>query len=259
MLNMRRQHIAQLEEKLEGLVEAAFSSLMGNRLRAQDLALHLARAMEDHALYADQPRPIAPDTYQIVLRGDIFDRLVGRNPKLKAQLAEHLLDLAHQAGFRLENLPTVKLIADTQITQQFNIHASHSDSQQGSRTDAMQPVNVRNKSTVTYVAHLLTDDQRMIPLDQDVMNIGRHSDNHITLNDSAISRYHAQIRRRFNEHIIFSTMSKNGLYVNEVRVKEHRLKPGDVVRIGSMRLIYIIEDNDDDTTHPADTGILNPL
>ena len=257
---MNRQHIARLEEQLESLIETAFSSLMGNRLRAQDLALHLARAMEDHAvtIQSTDPRPIAPDTYQIVLRDDLFKRLVSRNPQLNVQLAEHMIELANQAGFRLDTTPTVKLIADVKLITHFKITASHSEDYEGNRTDAMQRVEVPANQAMPH-AHFLTTDYQAIPLEQDIMNLGRHKDNHIVLDDPAVSRYHAQVRRRYGEHMIFCVNSKNGMYVNDVRVKEHHLKPGDVVQLGGTRLIYTVEDNDDDTTHPADTGILKPL
>jgi pSer/pThr/pTyr-binding forkhead associated (FHA) protein len=70
-----------------------------------------------------------------------------------------------------------------------------------------------------------------------VITIGRDSRNDIVINESKISRYHAQIIKDGNSYRIVDFNSTNGTYVNNMRIRgEIRIMPGDVVYIGNTIL-----------------------
>ena len=104
---MNDQAIARLEAKLEQLIEGAFAQLFSKTIRAQDIALHLARAMEDGIQSASDgdPRPFAPDHYTIRLNPDVCDHLLARQPALAQILGQHLVELAAAVGYRLSDVP----------------------------------------------------------------------------------------------------------------------------------------------------------
>ena len=85
---------------------------------------------------------------------------------------------------------------------------------------------------------LIVNGETAIPLNSPIINIGRSRDNHIVLNDPYISRHHVQLRLRFGVYTLFDTQSQGGVLVNDVVVREHRLQPGDVIRIGKTQLVY---------------------
>jgi len=60
---MKRKHINRLEEHLEQFIEGAFASLFGKKIRAHDIALQLARAMEDSCIapQGSDPRRVVSD------------------------------------------------------------------------------------------------------------------------------------------------------------------------------------------------------
>jgi pSer/pThr/pTyr-binding forkhead associated (FHA) protein len=62
------------------------------------------------------------------------------------------------------------------------------------------------------------------------------------LDESTVSRTHAQIRLRFGHYVIFDTDSQTGTFVNNVRIREHRLRAGDVIRVGKTSLVYMEDD-----------------
>lgn len=83
------------------------------------------------------------------------------------------------------------------------------------------------------------DDQVLrFPLFKDRLTIGRTEDNDIQLNAAFISRRHAVIETESDTTRIIDWGSKNGVYVNGDRVKEHFLSNGDIVTIGTARFRY---------------------
>jgi hypothetical protein len=246
MRGMRRQHITRLEAQLEALVEATFANLFGRQLRAADIAVKLARSMEGGLRGTVGTVSVAPDRYTIALNDSVHQALTQRHPQLSAQLAEHLVELATQCGYRLREAPTVKLIADSSLpTGRVIVSAGHTDVLDASRTDVMQQINIQHSARPVN-AQLMIGGV-VYPLERDVINIGRQRDNHIVLNDPTVSRHHIQMRLRFGDYYVFNTQGRTGTYVNGVRVKEHRLKSGDVITVGRTQMLYTYDVPDDDT------------
>ncbi len=81
---------------------------------------------------------------------------------------------------------------------------------------------------------------REIPLDQDVMTIGRKSDNDIVIDNQAVSGYHARIKKEGNSLFIEDASSLNGTYINGQKISKGELHNGDVVLIGVHTLDVIL-------------------
>jgi sigma-B regulation protein RsbU (phosphoserine phosphatase) len=67
-------------------------------------------------------------------------------------------------------------------------------------------------------------------------SIGRGSDNHLQLKDARVSRRHAEVIRVADEWRIRDCGSRLGTVVNDARIEESRLKPGDRIRIGEAEI-----------------------
>ena len=75
-------------------------------------------------------------------------------------------------------------------------------------------------------------------LSADSLTIGRSPQCDIFLNDMTVSRMHATLRRTLAGYEIVDADSFNGLWVNNLNVKDAVLKDGDVVQIGTFCLVY---------------------
>ena len=73
------------------------------------------------------------------------------------------------------------------------------------------------------------------PLFKDRLTIGRTEQNDIQLNAVYISRRHAVIVKDGERTRVIDWGSKNGVYVNALRVTEHFLKNGDILAIGTAK------------------------
>lgn len=249
---MKQRHIAHLEGQLEKLIEGTFTGIFGRRLRPRDLALHLARAMEDNLRFANNDRhyPIAPDHYAIYLNLEVQQRLLKANPRIQHFLSAHLVELAHQADYRMLHTPQVKVLTDPQLAAgDIRVTSSH-NAPKHHTTAAMEKVDIPQAITAP-IAQLIINAGRSVPLKDTIINIGRHAGNQIVIDDATVSRHHIQLRLRDGAYILFDAESRSGTFVNGVSVKQHLLQSGDIIVIGETRMLYIVEDAHTDTEQTA--------
>src|SRR3989338_830523 len=70
-------------------------------------------------------------------------------------------------------------------------------------------------------------------LGHETLHLGRASDNDIVLDDTKVSRHHAQISYENGFYFISDLSTANGTFVNRKRVLNQQLKNGDVIHIGA--------------------------
>jgi chromosome segregation ATPase len=104
------------------------------------------------------------------------------------------------------------------------------------------PTGKPRKSEKDKLARLLIGNadgrELRFPLFKDRLTIGRTSHNDIQLNMQFISRRHAVIATDNGKTRVIDWGSKNGVYVNKVRVSEKILESGDIVTIGTTDFRY---------------------
>lgn len=252
---MNEQQIARLEARLENLVEGVFAHLFGKRINAHDIALQLVRAMENTLRPArdGDTRQVAPDQYTVQVHPDVQQRILENYPLLPLVLSEQITEMAASANYRLLTNPQVQIVATDSLNRgQMLIDAAHAPAKHHT-TQAMQPIKVDALHKAPSNPQLIIGGKHTFSLEgKTILSLGRHHDNDIILDDQYVSRFHAQIRLRFGHYVVFDADSAGGTLVNDVRVKEHRLQTGDVIRIGTTSIVYM----QDDVYLSGDTGIL---
>jgi hypothetical protein len=71
-----------------------------------------------------------------------------------------------------------------------------------------------------------------IPLSRDIMTIGRTRDKDICIPSRAVSRDHARLVMSTRSVTVFDMDSANGCFVNDERVRRHKLRDNEILRIG---------------------------
>ena len=79
----------------------------------------------------------------------------------------------------------------------------------------------------------------LLPLDTDVVRVGRSPANDIVLDDASVSRRHALLARRGEATYVLDDRSLNGVRVNGERVSEARLRDGDALVLGHVAVRYV--------------------
>ena len=77
------------------------------------------------------------------------------------------------------------------------------------------------------------------PLMKESVTIGRNEDNTITIDNLAVSGYHARIDITGNDIILTDLQSTNGTFVNDKRVTSHKLSHGDNVIVGKHVILFV--------------------
>jgi hypothetical protein len=73
------------------------------------------------------------------------------------------------------------------------------------------------------------------------LRIGQEEDNDIRLNSRSVHRYHAVIRRTTDGDVVINDLSgadSAGVLVNGTRIDEARLKEGDAIDVGAIKLRF---------------------
>ncbi len=233
-----KEQMVRLERQLESLIESSLSRLFGEQLSANVVAGHVARAMADSIKRDDQGRVYAPDQYALTLHPEAAQELLSRAPDLATKLANGLFTAARDCGYHVVREPHVTLAADPTLSpREIRVVAWHSTSPLDF-TKAMPKEEKTSPGKTPEGAFLIVDGQRHYPLDRPVINIGRRLDNQLILDDPHVSRTHAQLRLRQGRYVIFDLGSTAGTRVNGRPVKQHILRPGDVISIADVRLVY---------------------
>ena len=83
-----------------------------------------------------------------------------------------------------------------------------------------------------------SSSRREFALPRTLVSIGRDPSNDVVLPDAMVSRRHAVIEYRGSQYYIRDCNSSNGSLVNGDRVSERSLRDGDLVAIGTARLLF---------------------
>lgn len=244
---MDRRRFSQFEERVQALVEGGFARLFAGRLRPHEIALRLARAMEDNAISDADGQLAAPNRYVVHLHPDDHALLLATETDLAAALAQDIVALARESGLRLETLPEVALVASADVAlhgvEVFAEHISTVHQTTLSLTMSEQrPVRTTKERAQLPPAYLIVDGDRYIALDRSVINVGRRRDNTIVLDDRRVSRHHCQLRFRFGQFVLYDLASRGGTFVNGVRVTECVLRSGDVISLAGVKLVYMVDE-----------------
>lgn len=92
------------------------------------------------------------------------------------------------------------------------------------------------------------DDATVVPVTSTRFIIGRREECHLCLETAYVSRLHCIILVREGQVSVADLGSTNGTFVGGERVEgKRRLKSGDVIRLGPVKLEVLIEGSRDDS------------
>lgn len=248
---MDKNRFSQFEERVQALVEGGFARLFAGRLKPREVALRLARAMEDNADVDDMGLLVAPNRYVVHLHPDDHAALLAAQPELPVTLAGHLVTLAAESDLRLDVPPEVVLSPDNTVALHgIAVRAEHVDMAHrttkllnlpGDDSTAMIEQDQRAAPELPN-AFLVVHGDRYVPLERTVVNVGRRRDNSVVIDDRRVSRQHCQLRYRLGQFVLYDLGSRGGTFVNGERVTEVALRSGDAISLAGVPVVYVVDD-----------------
>lgn len=227
-----KHRLTQLEARLQALIEGR-SALGGYNVH--ELSARLIAAMHSGIQLGADGYLRTPSLFSLYLPPQEAERLY-QTPHIVTQLAAQLHQAAAESGLQFDMPPTLRPVPDPTHTEgQFYVLAEVEPGLLGS-TEAL-PINTTAQSQPQN-AFLIVNGSQIYPLPPATINIGRRPDNHLIIDDPRISRNHCQIRYAHNQYTLFDLNATGGTFVNGQRVQQHPLKPGDVISLAGVPLVF---------------------
>ena len=244
--------LRNLEAKLEGLVEGAFSRAFRSQVQPVELARKLAKEMED-AKSVSLARTYVPNQFWVFLSPEDHERFQSYEDGLKKELSDYLLEHARTHGLALLTRPTVELETDDRLSLgEFGIQAKLvRPADAGDDAEAVEgdfghtmvysttgARRVESPRAPQLTRALLVGEDKRTVISGDPFVIGRSRECDLVLDDPNVSRRHAELRRENGGWAVHDLGSTNGIKVNGHRSRGARLQPGDEITLGLSRLTF---------------------
>jgi hypothetical protein len=251
------RQLQRLESWIAQLVEEPFVRLFADQLLPQDVAMHLVRAMENGEQISADGVPEVPGSYQIALHPKDLIALRRDHPHVDQALASALTTLVSHMQLRLQHPPSIALVADRRVS----LHSVHitplngelaMDEQTRDLDLSRLQENAASKNASPHSAYLVIEGQRIFDLTAPLTSIGRALDNDLILEDRRISRHHAQLHQQHGRHVLQDLGSTGGTAVNGQPVRETVLHSGDLVSLSGLKLLYVSQNNNQETSDTPD-------
>ena len=242
--------LEKLETRLREIFEEKIIQLIPGKNNRRKLFDELDSAMQNHLKRGESGGIFAPDKFYIhVPPADLEDWKSLQD--VLSEISEFLFQVGLSRGYAFTEQVSIELRSNrNESNQSFFITAEFTkEKPKLSDTISMTGDDVKNqKQNFPDRAFLIVGGRDNFQLDKSVINIGRHSENNLILNEPHVSRHHAQLRAIDNKYVIFDVGSTGGLLINGKSITQATLQSGDVIRIGMINLIYV---QDTTSEHPT--------
>ena len=213
--------LRKFEQRLERLVEGAFSTALRGGIQPVEIARRLTREM-DLLRRVGVRGLIAPNAFMVVLSAQDAERFDSFADVLARELGDAAREHARREGYVFVGPVEVTLRNDPKLRPgRCRVTAEVQEGPEG-----------------LSAASLVMPDGSRIVLGAEPVEIGRLPECGIVLNDPNVSRRHAAIHRRGSEVVVADLGSTNGTRVNGAQVRERVLQDGDDVSIGTTTIRF---------------------
>lgn len=228
-----------LEAHLRALFEEKLPNLLIGSRPQQSLINELIQVMQGN-VFEDSGDLIAPDLFVInVHTDDLIEWQMHQD--ILDDIAVSIHSLGISLGLLFNKPPLIELVSIQDVPEgKFHISAyfSTADPNLPATAAMAHDEEYQHEPSIPENAMLIIAGKENYTLNKPVINIGRHSGNDLVINDPHTSRHHAQLRAIKDHYIIFDVGSSAGLFINGKRISQATLHAGDVIRIGTVNLIY---------------------
>jgi hypothetical protein len=231
--------LAEIEEQLQSFVEGSLPIFSWGH-RKDQIAPLLMGALRSSLKQNDQGELLAPSLLTIFVHPRALSDWQNNQIGLDA-LARILQGACQEAGIRFLQPPVVRLATSYDLAENdVRINTSFPTEEILSQTAAIVAPLAEAAIDSSYPcdAFLIINGTEIFPLRLNVINLGRRVDNQIVIHDPKVSRHHAQLRAVRNHYVLFDLNSSGGTYVNGQRISQITLKPGDVISLSGVSLVY---------------------
>ncbi|MHB8328902.1 MAG: FhaA domain-containing protein [Acidimicrobiales bacterium] len=213
--------LQQFEQRLERMVEGAFSKGLRGGLQPVEIGRRLTREM-DLLRRVGVRGLIAPNFFVVTLSPQDAERFRSFVDVLARELGDAAREHARTEGYGFVGPVEVEVHLDEALRPgRFTVVANVVEGPDGLPAGSL----------------VLPDGSRVI-LESEPLVIGRLPECAVVLGDPNVSRRHAEVRRQGSEIVVVDLGSTNGTRVNGAPVRERPLADGDQIMVGTTAIRF---------------------
>lgn len=215
--------LQSLEGRLERMVDGVFSRRSRGSIRPIELGRRLVREMDSNRSVDVKGRRIVPNDFTVLLSATDHAGFSDIEDALVSELAEAAREYAREEGYHFMGPVTVNISVDNELkTGRFGITSQ-----------------LKQAATGPGMGSIVLPSGERVDLADRVITIGRLPECTISINDSNISRNHAEIRAGIATYVVADLNSTNGTLVNGTKIiGQHNLSDGDIISFGSTHVRF---------------------
>ncbi|MEQ8717962.1 MAG: DUF3662 and FHA domain-containing protein [Acidimicrobiales bacterium] len=214
--------IRGFEGRLERLVEGAFARVFKSGLRPLEIAKRITREMDDNRTTGVSGETVVPNHFWVYVSPADFAEFSEIESTLCGELADAARDHAVDEGYVFKGPVKVLLTEAEQYP-----------------TGAFQVASrLKEGELALGPGALVFEGGERVALRNEVMGVGRLSENAVVVSDPNVSRRHAEVRPTAFGYQLVDLGSTNGMVINGTRVTEHVLRSGDEIVFGTTKMHY---------------------
>jgi hypothetical protein len=251
--------LRSIEQKIEGLFEGIFGRAFRTHVQPVELARKLAKEMDEHRTISVS-RVYVPNEYSVYLSDSDREQFAGYEGSLIGELQDYLAEHARRETYAMLTPPKVLMLTDADLAiGEFGI-ATRMVQPEGTRGPKLdEPESqVEPGATMIYKAKAPQPTEAASPVELGIEEeswmltlngrthavsgarvvLGRSKDCDVQVEDSNVSRRHAELRREGPAWWLVDLESTNGTELNGKRVKRAKLSDGDTITLGGSDLVF---------------------
>ncbi|HXX91545.1 MAG TPA: DUF3662 and FHA domain-containing protein [Acidimicrobiales bacterium] len=213
--------LQQFEQRIERLVEGAFTRGLRGGLQPVEIGRRLTREM-DLKRRVGVRGLTAPNVFVVTLSTTDAARFESFLDALARELGDAAREHARTEGYEFLGPVEVEVQSDDSLKPgRYTVRAEMREGVMG-----------------LPAASLILPDGSRIALGEEPIVIGRMPECSVVLTDPNVSRRHAEVRRRGSDVVAVDLQSTNGTRVNGLPIRERVLEDGDDITVGTTILRF---------------------
>lgn len=210
------------EQRLEKMVEGTFARMFKSGLTPIEVGQRIARSMDAERSAGVRGRTVVPNNFVIAVSEDDWETFSQIETTLTSELVDAAREHAVDEQYSFLGFVEVTFVIEERLTTgQFDVAATFQESAGGAGP-----------------ASLISATGERLVLGDEPITVGRVTDCQLIIDDTNVSRRHAEIRPTPSGWTVTDLKSTNGTTVNGKPVSESVLAHGDVVSFGSFAVTF---------------------
>ncbi len=251
--------LKSVETTIANLVEGTFGRVFRTEVRPMELARRLAREMDAHRTVSVS-RVYAPNEFSVWLSVEDRERYEGVEHEVIDELSAYLLEHARRENLILASQPHIEFHTDERLALgEFGIQARSVRAEEHDEEASAAPAEQsEHGQTMIYSTSaraggpveegharrrapraLLAVGSRRLLVPPAGGVVGRSRDCEIVLEDTGVSRHHAELRPSAEGWTVADLGSTNGVLVNGREIRGAQLlQSGDRLELGTTQIVF---------------------